>query len=242
MCSPFFDLKELIERAMTGKTAAGDGGGQGIGRRSRVAWPAEGAAAMIANRHTTRSASVELTGVEARGVLNRARPETSIERRRAELPRASTCSSTARLRGSRQRSSTATEEKWAFSNDLNVTATVVYRLIAAFLPKMLETGTRSDHRSTCSSYGVSPRSYGAEPGRYAPFKAASSGITKSRSRDFSRWDPAANAICPGTVESPSWHRSVCGRWAEAIGDISTKGGQPPADRRAPAMDASEGWR
>jgi 2-keto-3-deoxy-L-fuconate dehydrogenase len=90
------------------------------------------------------------------------------------------------------------ESDWAAAFDLNVTA--MYRMIRAFLPGMLErrTGSIINTASVASSIiGVKNRfAYGAS-------KAAVIGLTKSVAADFVAHGVRCNAICPGTVESPS---------------------------------------
>jgi len=90
------------------------------------------------------------------------------------------------------------DEDWDFSFDLNVKS--MHRTIRAFLPRMLETGGGSivNMASAASSVkGVANRYvYGAS-------KAAVIGLTKAVAADYIRKGVRCNAICPGTVESPS---------------------------------------
>jgi 2-keto-3-deoxy-L-fuconate dehydrogenase len=92
----------------------------------------------------------------------------------------------------------ATEEDWDFAFELNAKA--MYRTIRAFLPAMLEKGAGSiiNMSSAASSVkGVANRfAYGAS-------KAAVIGLTKSVAADFVTRGIRCNAICPGTVGSPS---------------------------------------
>jgi 2-keto-3-deoxy-L-fuconate dehydrogenase len=90
------------------------------------------------------------------------------------------------------------EEEWSFSFDLNVTA--MYRTIRIALPDMLKAGRGSiiNMSSVASSViGVANRfAYGAS-------KAAVIGLTKAIARDFAGTGVRCNAICPGTVDTPS---------------------------------------
>ncbi|MEK0083360.1 SDR family oxidoreductase [Benzoatithermus flavus] len=90
------------------------------------------------------------------------------------------------------------EEDWTFSMELNVRS--MYRMIRAFLPGMLEKGGGSivNMASVAGSVkGVPNRCvYGAS-------KAAVIGLTKSVAIDFVGRGIRCNAICPGTVETPS---------------------------------------
>ena len=92
------------------------------------------------------------------------------------------------------------EEAWAFSLDLNVTA--MYRMIRAFLPAMLENdgGSIINMSSVASSVIAAPNRFS-----YGATKAAVVGLTKSVAADFVEKGIRCNAICPGTVESPSLH-------------------------------------
>jgi 2-keto-3-deoxy-L-fuconate dehydrogenase len=92
----------------------------------------------------------------------------------------------------------ATEEEWASAMDLNVRS--MFRMIKAFLPGMLEKG----HGSIINVASVAGSIKGA-PGRfvYGTTKAAVIGLTKSVAADFITRGVRCNAICPGTVESPS---------------------------------------
>jgi 2-keto-3-deoxy-L-fuconate dehydrogenase len=90
------------------------------------------------------------------------------------------------------------ETRWAFSVDLNVTA--MYRMMRAFLPGMIANGGGSiiNMASVASSVIAAPNRF-----VYATTKAAVIGMTKAVAADFVTTGVRANAICPGTVDSPS---------------------------------------
>jgi 2-keto-3-deoxy-L-fuconate dehydrogenase len=90
------------------------------------------------------------------------------------------------------------DRDWDFSFDLNVKS--MHRTIKAFLPGMLERGRGSivNIASGASSVRGIPNRY-----VYGTTKAAVIGLTKAVAADFIKRGIRANAICPGTIESPS---------------------------------------
>lgn len=90
------------------------------------------------------------------------------------------------------------EKDYDFSMNLNVRS--AYRMIQAFLPGMLERGAGSiiNLSSVCSSIKGLPNRF-----IYGATKAAVIGLTKSVAADFVGRGIRCNAICPGTVQSPS---------------------------------------
>jgi len=95
------------------------------------------------------------------------------------------------------------EADWEFSFDLNVTA--MFRLIKLTLPAMLENGGGSivNMSSVASSIKGVPNRFA-----YCASKAAVIGITKSVAADYVTQGVRCNAICPGTVDSPSMHQRL----------------------------------
>ena len=107
---------------------------------------------------------------------------------------------------------TTTPEAWDFSFSLNVRS--MFLMIRAFLPKMVEAGGGSiiNMSSGASSIkGVPNRcAYGAT-------KAAVIGLTKSVAADFVTAGIRCNAICPGTVQTPSLDERIAAAGASLPG-------------------------
>jgi 2-keto-3-deoxy-L-fuconate dehydrogenase len=103
------------------------------------------------------------------------------------------------------------DKDWDFSFDLNVKS--MYRTCRAFLPEMLRAGKGSiiNMSSAASSIKAVPNRF-----VYGSTKAAVIGLTKAIAADFIRSGIRCNAICPGTVQSPSLDERIA-----AQGDIET---------------------
>jgi 2-dehydro-3-deoxy-L-fuconate 4-dehydrogenase len=108
------------------------------------------------------------------------------------------------------------EKDWDFAFDLNVKS--MYRMIRAFLPGMLERGGGSivNMSSVVSAITSAPNRFA-----YGTTKAAVIGLTKSVSADFVTRGIRCNAICPGTVDSPSLHERLrsTGNYEKAMQDF-----------------------
>lgn len=185
------------EMRLNGKTILITAAGQGIGRASAIACVAEGARVIATDRDGALLKG--LTGMQTR-VLD-VTDGAAIDRLRDELPALDGLFNCA---GFVHHGTIldVTDKDWAFAFDLNVTA--MMRMIRAFLPGMLArvevAGTVSilNMASMCSSVKgfVNRTAYGAT-------KAAVIGLTKAVAADYVTKGLRCNALCPGTVDTPS---------------------------------------
>ena len=118
------------------------------------------------------------------------------------------------------------EEDWDFSFDLNVKS--MHRTVRAFLPGMLAKGGGSivNIASGASSVRGIPNRY-----VYGTSKAAVIGLTKAVAADFIKRGIRCNAICPGTIESPSLDARIAAL-AQQSGESVGKVRQAFIDRQA----------
>lgn len=95
------------------------------------------------------------------------------------------------------------DKDWDFSFDLNVKSH--YRMAKAFLPGMLDKGAGSiiNMASVASSIKGAPNRFA-----YGASKAAVIGLTKAIAADFVARGIRCNAVCPGTVDSPSLQERI----------------------------------
>ena len=98
---------------------------------------------------------------------------------------------------------TTSDEEWDFSFDINAKA--MHRTIRAFLPGMLDKGAGAivNISSGASSVRGIPNRY-----VYGASKAAVIGLTKAIAADYIKQGIRVNAICPGTIESPSLDQRI----------------------------------
>jgi len=178
---------------LSGKTCLVTAAGQGIGRASALAMAAEGARVVATDINEAALASLE--GVETRRLDVLDPGDIAAVRDALGAPDVLFNCAGFVANGTIL---DCDEEEWDFSFDLNVKA--MYRMIRAFLPAMIGVGGGSiiNMSSVASSIIAAPNRF-----VYGASKAAVIGLTKSVAADFVGQGIRCNAICPGTVESPS---------------------------------------
>lgn len=207
------DVQAMTGR-LAGKTALVTAAGQGIGRAIAKAFAAEGAIVWATDLDEALLAGLEGVRTAALDVLD---PEAI----RRVIARAGRLDILANCAGMVASGSIleCKEDDWRRSWDLNVTA--MYRTVRTALPAMLEGGGGSivNIASVASSItGV--------PGRFAygTTKAAVIGLSRSVAADFVRQGIRCNAICPGTVDTPSLRERLraTGDYDRAMADFTAR--------------------
>lgn len=180
---------------LRGKRALVTAAGQGIGRASALAMAREGASVLATDVNAAALESLAAEGVETR-LLNVRDPASIAEAVAAAGPVDVLFNCAGFVANGTIMD--CDEDQWAFSLDLNMTA--MYRMCRAFLPGMLERGGGSiiNMASVASSVIAAPNRF-----VYGATKAGVIGLTKAIAADFIAKGIRCNAICPGTVESPS---------------------------------------
>jgi 2-keto-3-deoxy-L-fuconate dehydrogenase len=191
-----------MARRLEGKVALVTAAGQGIGRAISEAFVAEGARVIATDLEETKLR--DLIGAEPRKLDVRSTPEVEALAK-AVVREIGAPNVLVNCAGYVHNGSVldCPEEDWNFSFDLNVTS--IHRMLRAFLPGMLAKGGGSiiNISSAVSSIRGVPNRYA-----YGATKAAIIGLTKAVAADFIKQGLRVNAICPGTIESPSLEQRI----------------------------------
>lgn len=205
---------------LSGKTALLTAAGQGIGRATALAFAAEGARVIATD---INAEALDRLRADWSGPNQGNAAYGSIETHLLDVRDSAAVTEAARAVGPIQvlfncagfvhhgTILECTVADWDFSLDLNVTS--MYRMCRAFLPGMLNQGGGSiiNMSSGASSIKGVPNRF-----VYGTTKAAVIGLTKSIAADFVGRGIRCNAICPGTIQTPSLDERIA-----AQGDVET---------------------
>jgi len=185
-----------MSQRLAGKTALVTAAGQGIGRATALAFVREGASVIATDVNAQTLASLQqecgcvvdvldVTKPEAIQAFHAKHGEIDVLFNGAGFVHAGTVLD-------------CTEAEWDFAFNLNVRSQ--FHMIRTFLPGMLKKGNGSiiNVASVAGSIKGAPNRF-----VYGTTKAALIGLTKAVAADYITSGVRCNAICPGTVESPS---------------------------------------
>src|SRR6201994_217809 len=185
-----------MSNRLKGKRAFVTAGAMGIGRACALAFAREGATVFATDIDEEKLALLKQDGVAEVAKLD-VRDSAAVD---AMAKRVGTVDILLNAAGFVHNGTVleCSDADWDFSFDLNVKS--MHRTIRAFLPGMLEAGRGSivNISSGASSVRGIPNRY-----VYGASKAAVIGLTKAVAAATIRQGVRCNAICPGTIESPS---------------------------------------
>ena len=192
---------------LAGKTAFITAAAQGIGRATALAYAAEGARVIATDVNEAKLGELSAPGINVQrlDVL-----DAGAVARAAEM--AGRVDILFNCAGFVHQGTVldATEEEWEFAFALNVRSQ--FRTIRAFLPGMVTAGGGAilNVASAASSIKGAPNRF-----VYGTTKAAVIGLTKSVAADYVKQGVRCNALCPGTVQTPSLDDRIAANAAQA---------------------------
>jgi 2-keto-3-deoxy-L-fuconate dehydrogenase len=208
---------------LSGKTAFCTASGAGIGRATAIAFAREGARVTATDIDTAALETLKREGISVTHRLD-VRDTAAVTALAKETGAVDILFNAAGFVAAGSILE-CTDGDWDFSFDLNVKS--MHRTISAFLPMMLAKGGGSI--VNIASAAGAPRGV-INRYVYGATKAAVIGLTKSVAADFIRKGIRCNAICPGTVQSPSLDARI-GAQAQVLGKSQDEVRQMFVDRQ-----------
>jgi len=194
---------------LTGKTAFVTAAAQGIGRATALAFAAAGARVIATDINAAKLAEIASDRITTRrlDVLD-ADAVTQAAREAGPVDILFNCAGFVHQGTIEQ----ATEDEWSFGFELNCRS--MFRTMKAFLPGMVERGggVMLNMASVASSLKGVPSRF-----VYSATKAAVIGMTRSVAADYVTLGIRCNALCPGTVQTPSLDERIAVNAAAAGG-------------------------
>jgi 2-keto-3-deoxy-L-fuconate dehydrogenase len=186
---------------LAGKRALVTAAAQGIGRATALALAKEGALVLATDLNPTHLIELEAEDGVTTELLDVTDP-VAIGRLAEQQGGFDVL---ANIAGMVHQGSILACDEAEFDQSMNLNVKSMYHMIRAFLPTMLAKGAGSivNMSSVCSSVAGLPNRF-----VYGTSKAAVIGLTKSIAADFVGQGIRCNAICPGTVQSPSLDQRI----------------------------------
>ena len=202
---------------LQGKTLLVTAAGQGIGRASAIACAREGADVVATDLRADLLESLAREAPTLRTQVLDVRDDAAVRALAAQLPPLDglfNCAGFVHEGTILQ----CDDAAWDFSFDLNVKG--AYRVTRAVLPAMLDKLDRTRGTAAILNMASMASSVKGFPNRFAygATKAAVIGMTKALAADYVTRGLRCNALCPGTVDTPS----LRGRIASAADPVAAE--------------------
>jgi len=213
---------------LAGKTAFCTASGAGIGRATAIAFAREGARVIASDIDLGALKGLREEGIAETHIID-VRNTKSVEDAARKIGAVDILFNAAGFvhAGTVLECS---EADWDFSFDINVKS--MHRTIRAFVPGMLERAAANKANCSIVNIASGAGSVRGIPNRYAygATKAAVIGLSKAVAADFIRKGVRCNAICPGTVQSPSLDARIAAQ-ANVLGKTTDEVRQMFVDRQ-----------